>query len=213
MNQGSSWVGIGMAVVALGLGGCPSAGPAGSGNSNDNVANGNDNNANDNSSNDNNDNNSNDNGGIEPGVEILVPDEGNLHVPVGQQVTYQANPPASGSHWSAAGVAPVDAGVYDVALEEEQWIHNLEHGYVVLLYDCHGPCQPDLRNDLQTLLGTAPPSELFGNVKLVITPYAGLPFSFTVVAWDRQLHLDSLDQNAILDFYDQFVDQGPEQVP
>ncbi|MBI3834347.1 MAG: DUF3105 domain-containing protein [Planctomycetes bacterium] len=151
--------------------------------------------------------------GVQAGVEITIPNEGHNHVPVGQQVTYQANPPASGPHWSAAGVAPVAAGVYQSALEEEQWVHDLEHGYVVLLYDCHGTCPPGLLNDLQALFDAAPPSATFGDTKLVITPYDGLPFSFTVVAWDWQLHLKTLDQQAVLDFYGEHVDQGPEAVP
>ncbi len=92
-------------------------------------------------------------------------------------------------------------------------MHNLEHGYVVLLFDCHGSCPPDLLDDLQAQFNAAPPSEVFGNTKLVITSYDGLPFAFTVVAWDWQMHLETLDQQAILDFYSQFVDQGPEAIP
>ena len=72
-------------------------------------------------------------GGAEAGVEIMIPNEGAEHVPVGQQVTYQSNPPASGPHWSQTGIAPVPAGFSETAIEEEQWLHNLEHGYVVLL--------------------------------------------------------------------------------
>src|SRR5262245_15689558 len=76
----------------------------------------------DQNTNDNSNDNGNDNVEVEPGVEIEIPNEGNLHVSVGQQVTYQANPPASGSHWSAAGIAPVEAGVHETPLEEEQWV-------------------------------------------------------------------------------------------
>ncbi len=86
--------------------------------------------------------------GVEPGVDIMVANEGAAHVPVGEQVTYQANPPASGSHWSQGGVAPVAPGFYETAVEEEQWLHNLEHGYVVVLYDCRGPCHAELLDDL-----------------------------------------------------------------
>ena len=194
-------------VLAFAGAGCPSADVGDGQNANDNGATDNDNSSNDIGSSDNGSD------GVEAGVEIVIPNEGAEHVPVGQQVTYLANPPASGSHWSEAGIAPVEAGLYETALEEEQWVHNIEHGDVVILYDCHGPCQPALLDDLQGFFDSTPPSELFGNIRLVIAPYAGLPFSFTAVAWDRQLHLETLDEAALLDFYDRHVDQGPEQVP
>lgn len=205
-----------MGLVILSAIGCPSTGP-GDPNSNDNHNghdNGNDNsNRNDNSNG--NDNSNDNNGGdeIQPGITIEIPNEGAEHVSVGEQVNYDDNPPASGPHWSSTGIAPVPAGVYDEALEEEQWVHNLEHGYVVILFDCGGPCLPSLLDDLQELFDAAPPSELFGNTKLVITPYDGLPFTFAVVAWNHQLHLETLDASALLDFYGEFVDQGPEAVP
>src|SRR5262245_43548667 len=68
--------------------------------------------------------------------ERAVPDEGTQHLPVGTTATYLTNPPASGPHWSAPGVAPVMAGLYQEAdgLRPEQWVHNLEHGYIVYLY-------------------------------------------------------------------------------
>lgn len=198
---------VGPCVLALWVTGCTVAGPGGNQNTNDNGAPSNGNQSN---------NNGNDNGDgddIEAGVEIMIPNEGQDHVPVGRQVTYQANPPASGPHWSAAGIAPVAAGVYETAQEEEQWVHNIEHGYVVLLYDCRGQCELNLLDELQALFDAAPASVVFGDTKLVITPYDGLPFSFAVVAWDRQLHLRTLDEEAVLDFYVTHVDQGPEAAP
>lgn len=154
-----------------------------------------------------------DNGGIEPGVEITIPDEGNEHVPVGQQVTYVANPPASGSHWSQGGVAPAPAGFYETTVEEEQWVHNLEHGHIVILYDCGGACSAQLLADLQDLFDAAPPSPIFGTTKLVIAPYDGLPFLLMAIAWDTQLSLAAYDETALLDFYTRHLDQGPELAP
>lgn len=202
MKQRRMFVTLGLGILACWLGACPSANP---GNSNDND--------NSNSNVNNNDNGGGEEDGIEPGVEFEVPNEGAQHVPVGEQVIYEHNPPASGSHWSAAGIAPVPAGFYEEAVEEEQWIHNLEHGYVVFLYDCGGPCQPALLDDLQGLFDAAPPSQVFGNTKLVIAPYDGLPFAIAAVAWDRQLHLETIDEAALLEFYETYVDQGPESTP
>lgn len=158
--------------------------------------------------------NTNDNVDLPPlGEDITVANEGAAHLPVGEQVTYIANPPASGSHWSQLGIAPVAAGFYEEQLEEEQWVHNLEHGYVVVLYDCGEACTSGLLKDLEAFFDNAPPSPTFGNVKLVVTQYTGLPYLVTAVAWDVQRHFDAFDEAALIDFYEMHVDMGPEAVP
>lgn len=145
------------------------------------------------------------------GVDLTIPNEGARHVAQGTQVTYATRPPASGSHWPI----PAARGFYDVAVEEEAWVHSLEHGYVVLLFDCRGSCDPALIGQLQLFFSNAPPSAIYGYPKLVISPFSGLPEGalLTVVAWDHQLHLAAFDEAAILAFYNQYQDQGPEDVP
>ncbi|QDV90786.1 hypothetical protein RAS2_18690 [Phycisphaerae bacterium RAS2] len=141
-----------------------------------------------------------------------VPNEGATHVPVGTVVTYRTNPPASGPHYSAAGVAPVPAGFYEDALGPERWVHNLEHGYVVVLYDCSGDCDSAFLDDLQALFDQTPPSQ-FGNKKIVITRYPGLQIPIMAVAWDVQRDFASFDMDGLLAFYIRRVDGGPELVP
>lgn len=61
------------------------------------------------------------------------------HVSETQQVTYDHSPPAFGSHWNVAGLAPAafDRKFYtkDDRPELESLVHNLEHGYNILWYD------------------------------------------------------------------------------
>ncbi len=61
------------------------------------------------------------------------------HVPTGTQVTYDDAPPAFGSHWNEAGVAPapITDRYYTASSrpELESLVHNLEHGYTILWYD------------------------------------------------------------------------------
>lgn len=111
-----------------------------------------------------------------------VPNEGQQHVDVGTTVSYLSNPPASGPHYSATGIAPLPAGLYRESdgVRPEQWVHNLEHGYIVYLYACDAGCSDDFLNQLQALFDATPQSS-FGNTKLVIAPYAGLqPFMMAV---------------------------------
>ncbi|HWJ65972.1 MAG TPA: DUF3105 domain-containing protein [Nocardioides sp.] len=61
------------------------------------------------------------------------------HVPTGTQVDYADAPPAFGSHWNEAGVAPAPITdryyTADSRPELESLVHNLEHGYTILWYD------------------------------------------------------------------------------
>jgi hypothetical protein len=164
-------------------------------------------------------------GGADPFGDVCIPDEGRPHIQTGTNICYQSNPPASGAHTSTANVSPVAPGFYDEALATERWIHNLEHGTVVLLYDCGGPCSDDIKDQLRALFDSVPASPRFNEKKMVITRYAGIspactetstfPSSgqFLAIAWNVQRSFDSLDTAGILAFYSRHVDHGPEDQP
>lgn len=59
-------------------------------------------------------------------------DMGREHVTDISKITYNTNPPTSGSHF------PIWAkkGVYDRAISDGYFLHSLEHGYIVASYDC-----------------------------------------------------------------------------
>ena len=79
-----------------------------------------------------------------------LPDRGQEHIPQGTKTTYQDYPPASGKHW------PVWApwGIYKEALPR-RFVHNLEHGGIVVLYNCATPC-PDLVRQLEETYAALP---------------------------------------------------------
>ncbi|HBY95893.1 MAG: DUF3105 domain-containing protein [Ardenticatenaceae bacterium] len=140
--------------------------------------------------------------------ERHLPDEGSAHVDPGTPIVYRNNPPASGTHY------PIVAswGVHEEQVPEGQWVHNLEHGGVVLLYKCpEGNCSERVKQ-LQDLYNATPKSK-WNNVKLVVAPYEKMEPEFMAVAWDVQLPLETFDQQAILNFYRRHVDRGPEDVP
>ena len=61
---------------------------------------------------------------------------GRRHVEFGTNVTYQYCAPASGSHYNKAGSGPIQPRLYgpqDTVIPQG-WIHNLEHGALVVLY-------------------------------------------------------------------------------
>ncbi len=66
-----------------------------------------------------------------PGPEFTVPDEGRTHVtdPV---INYQHTPPASGPHYAV----PAQYQFNTTEVPEGNWVHSLEHGAIVVLYQC-----------------------------------------------------------------------------
>jgi len=114
---------------------------------------------------------------------------------------YDDLPPAGGDHnpcWA-------EWAVYDTELPDENWVHNLEHGGIVYLYDCPGGCEAEVA-ELQEIFD----SREAGTV--IVTPYAGLDGGFAVVAWGWRMVTDCFDRPAFDAFYDDHVDQAPESV-
>jgi cytoskeletal protein RodZ len=152
-------------------------------------------------------------------IGTAVPDEGRAHVDPSTTPTYKFYPPASGPHYSATGVAPVPWQTIATStspLVEGQYIHNLEHGGMAILYNCStGADCTTLKNSLENYVtNLAPVEPTFNEVKVVITPYSqGMQKKVALVAWDYIEFLDTYDQNAITQFYENHVDKGPEAIP
>ena len=69
---------------------------------------------------------------------------GRSHINPGTFQTYTYCPPASGFHVNVQGLGPIQARFLgpDDASEPQGWVHNLEHGGLVVLYSCAAGC-PD----------------------------------------------------------------------
>ena len=150
-------------------------------------------------------------------VGTAVPDEGPAtHITPGTSWNYKFYPPTSGPHWLVPGSAPAPWQDTTETLAEGQFVHNLEHGGVAILYNCPsgGGCST-LKNQLENYVKNLAPQEPnFGKVKMVMTPYStGMgSHKIALLAWHYIMFLDSYDQNAITQFYENHVDQGPEQI-
>jgi hypothetical protein len=145
--------------------------------------------------------------GAAEGPGKKTPDRGQKHIEQGTRITYEEYPPTSGPHW------PVWArwGVNREPVPEEMFVHNLEHGGVVLLYNCARPC-PDVARQLEELVPTLPPSK-YGHVKVVVTPNGRIKRRFALLAWTRLDEFDQLDRERIVRFVRAWQDKGPEDVP
>src|SRR6185369_14582141 len=76
-----------------------------------------------------------------------MPDAGQEHIPSNATGVYKSYPPSSGQHW---GNTWADWKMYEQPVPSEEYVHNLEHGGIVLLYRCDTPC-PELVKQLRDL--------------------------------------------------------------
>lgn len=146
-------------------------------------------------------------------------DMGRSHVKAGDSVRYASCPPASGSHYNAESEGPIAARFYgkDEAVVPEGWIHNLEHGGMVVLYRCgaNDNCDDATLQPLRALVGSLPPSPVCkfpsGQLSPVVARFDQMSTPYAAIVWDRVLLLDKLDVNAIVDFYQKVAERtNPE---
>ena len=132
------------------------------------------------------------------------PNQGQTHIQHGQaHPAYNSTPPTSGWHY-ADQVAPW--GISAQPLPHEVQVHNLEHGGVVIQYDCPDGC-PEVVSKLEAIVRSYPS-------KVVLAPYAGIPgHRLALTAWTRLAYLDDVDEAFIRQFVASYRNQGPEQVP
>jgi hypothetical protein len=158
--------------------------------------------------------------GATPALGNVQPDMGRQHVAVGDKVTYTYCAPASGNHFNRPGTAgPIPARMYGPSdnVLPQGWLHNLEHGGIVILYrgDSAG-ATPEGQAQLRALYDTFPNSPVCnipkGEVAPVIARFDQMSSPFQAIVWGRVLLLDTLDQAKILAFYQQWGERtNPEK--
>lgn len=154
-----------------------------------------------------------DNGGglMGDGGAVHVADQGREHVNPGQQhVAYNSTPPTSGPHfpnWASWGVK-------SEPLPNELQIHNLEHGGIMVQYNCQAPAAPvadcaGLINQLQGLASSLVSSK----PRIIVAPYPNMEHPVALTAWDYLLVMDRFDRARALAFINTHYNRAPEDVP
>jgi len=141
-----------------------------------------------------------------------VPLEAANHIQPPQKANYNSDPPASGPHYNIAGQAPVAWGYHGGEVAPEYWVHNLEHGGVVILYNCPTDCS-DEQSMIRDFIAKAPPDDQFHEVKMVAVGYAVPGHRFALLSWGWREFMDSWDSGTAEHFYEAHVNHGPESVP
>ena len=154
---------------------------------------------------------------IEGELGQVQPDQGNQHVSPGDKVTYLICPPASGKHINAPPRGPIPPKFYgpnDSAVPNG-WVHNLEHGGLVLLYSCDkGACDDATQEQLRALVSGFPASAVCGVAPGIVSPvvahFEQMPTKFAALIWDRVMYMDTLDTQQVYDFYLRYAERVSE---
>ena len=126
------------------------------------------------------------------------PSDGAQHVPVGTEVTYGHNPPTSGPHYGAWAAS----AAYTEAVDPRSFVHNLEHGWVVLL---HRPDAPEDQIALLRDFWGAPPADPqcpgAAKPRVLESPAPDLPTAVAAVAWTHALSADTFTRETLDAFF------------
>jgi hypothetical protein len=148
----------------------------------------------------------------EPPTGFIQPDMGHTHVTPGTRVTYTWCPPASGKHYNATGLGPIPGNrVYGPSevTAPQGWVHNLEHGALVLVYSCpngDGPgCTDAGQAALKAILAKWPISPICkfpaNPISPVMTRFDDMPYPYAALVWDAVLPMQTLDEAALFRFF------------
>jgi hypothetical protein len=129
-----------------------------------------------------------------------VPDQGRDHVLPGQpHPPYNTTPPTSGWHYPSTA----DWGIHTEPIPDELQVHNLEHGGILIQYNCQ--C-PDLVEKLAAIVKRYPSH-------VILAPYPKMPYRIALTAWTRIDTLDDFDEARIVRFIEAYRMRGPENAP
>ena len=136
--------------------------------------------------------------------------QGRSHIQVGEvHDPYNSDPPTSGPHYET----PAEAGFYEAAPLDEQLVHSMEHGYVIIWYNCSSlsadACS-NLKNDVRDTMGQVENSSITHTSKLIAVPRPTMDHLLALTSWGRLDKFDSFDRQRLLNFIRVFRDVAPE---
>jgi hypothetical protein len=152
----------------------------------------------------------------------VQPDQGRAHG-ADQGQAYTHCPPASGTHRNIQGLGPIRPGVYgpeDGALPQG-WIHNLEHGALVVLYNnelAPESAGADMQAAFRELNATFPVSPICGiapgNTGPVIARFDDMAYPYAALVWGRVLPMEEWNKDLVLEFWQTEGERtNPERQP
>jgi Protein of unknown function (DUF3105) len=138
-----------------------------------------------------------------------IPVESASHVPFCTDVEYATNPPSGGNHWGQWAAFKK----YSSPVPREMYVHDLEHGAVVIGYRCSTGC-PELAAALGEIydgLSLDPLCVQSGGIaRAVLTPDPELETPIGASAWGATYVATCLDPASLSQFLANVYGSGPE---
>ena len=114
---------------------------------------------------------------------------------------YNSEPPTTGPH----SPAPAPWGVSDTTLAREVPVHNMEHGGVVIWYNCAaGDLDEAACRELRDGLADITVAKGAEGKQVLMLPYADMDVLIALTAWSKLDTLDELDAERVALFIDAF---------
>jgi hypothetical protein len=142
-------------------------------------------------------------------TNLAIPDA--RHVATCTPVEYATDPPSGGPHW------PVWAarGKYTTPVPRPMYVHDLEHGWIVLSYRCKDDC-PDVVAALEKAFDTADDTYCVAhgdaNARVILTPDPLLNTPIAASAWGATYTATCIDPASIADFIAKRIGRGTEMI-
>ncbi|WP_437737050.1 DUF3105 domain-containing protein [Sorangium sp. So ce1335] len=145
-------------------------------------------------------------------IQTGIPVPSALHVPACTPVQYATNPPSGGDHWSSWAAYKR----YEAEVPRELYVHNLEHGAIVLAYRCpaSGCAEVTAMLDKVRTEAASDPRCLTlpggPEARLVMTPDSALDTPIAAAAWGATYTATCLDKASLSRFVADSYARGPE---
>lgn len=132
------------------------------------------------------------------------------HVGECSDLAYSTSPPVFGDHYPAWAAYKT----YDFPVPLGYLVHDLEHGAIVLFYDCPEGCTDEVA-EAQAFIHALPADPRCGadvRVQVVLVPRPGLASRWAASAWGFSLNAECFDPEVFGQFYADHVGKGPEDL-
>lgn len=142
--------------------------------------------------------------------EALVeshPEEGFNHLTRCDPTTYMTNPPSSGNHYGDWAMYQT----YTTPFRAGFWVHNLEHGAVVITYNCPAGC-PDEVAQVQSFIDSLSNDCDPLPKRIILLPDPDLDVRFAASAWTFTIKAPCFNRAAFAQFVADHYNHGREDI-
>lgn len=131
------------------------------------------------------------------------------HVPEGSPVTYNSNPPSSGPHYGSWA----NFQEYAQPVDDRFLVHALEHGAVLLLYDCEGAACAPIVSALRAIRDAIPTDPMCDpsiRVRVILAPRPANDDTIAAAAWGATYRASCVDTSSLVRFVIDNYAKAPE---